>query len=181
MVTVRPAAVPDAAAMGRVHVRAWQAAYRGQMPDDYLDGLRPEDRAAHWEGTLRREDLQGAILVAERAGEVVGFAAVGPSRDPVGAGELYAINLDPAHWGTGAGRALLEAAQAELARAGFDETVLWVLDGNARARRFYEIAGWVADGAERGSEVFGVTVHEVRYRRRATSQASSSASPAGTA
>jgi hypothetical protein len=72
MVTVRPAALPDAPAMGRAHVRAWQAAYRGHMPDDYLDGLRAEDRAAHWEGALRREDLRGAILVAERAGEVIG-------------------------------------------------------------------------------------------------------------
>jgi GNAT superfamily N-acetyltransferase len=180
MVTVRPAAVADAPAMGRVHVRAWQAAYRGHMPDDYLDGLRPEDRAAYWERALGRHDLRGAILVAERAGEVIGFATVGPAQDPEGAGELYAINLDPDHWGTGAGRALLEAAQAELARLGVAETVLWVLTGNARARRFYEIAGWVADGAERTGEVFGVTVPEVRYRRRSTSEAISSATPVGT-
>ncbi|HEX4907667.1 MAG TPA: GNAT family N-acetyltransferase, partial [Actinomycetes bacterium] len=129
---------------------------------------------------LRREDLRGAILVAERAGKVIGFAVVGPSRDPEGAGELYAINLDPAHWGTGAGRALLQAAQAELARLGVDETVLWVLTGNARARRFYEIAGWAADGAERTREVFGVTVREVRYRRRSISEEISSATPVGT-
>jgi RimJ/RimL family protein N-acetyltransferase len=63
---------------------------------------------------------------------------------------------------------------------GFAETVLWVLPANARARRFYEAAGWVADGAERTSEVFGVTVPEVRYRRRSTSAAISSATPAGT-
>jgi GNAT superfamily N-acetyltransferase len=180
MVTVRPATLRDAPAMGRVHVRAWQAAYRGQMPDDYLDGLRPEDRAAYWEGALRRTDLQGALLVAERDREVVGFAVVGPAREPEGAGELYAINLDPDHWGTGAGRALLEAAQAELARGGFDETVLWVLTGNARARRFYEVAGWVADGSSRSDEVFGVTVHEVRYRRRSTSEPISSATAPGT-
>ncbi|HYN18939.1 MAG TPA: GNAT family N-acetyltransferase [Actinomycetes bacterium] len=180
MVTVRPAGIPDAPAMGRVHVRAWQAAYRGQMPDGYLDGLRSEDRAAHWEGALGREDLRGVILVAERAGEIVGFAVVGPSRDPEGAGELYVINVDPDAWGTGAGRALLEAAQAELARLGFAESVLWVLSGNTRARRFYEIAGWVADGSSRTSEVFGVTVDEVRYRRRSTSEAISSATPAGT-
>ena len=180
MVTVRPATVADAPAMGRLHVRAWQAAYRGQMPDDYLDGLRAADRAAHWESTLRREDLRGVLLVAERAGEVIGFAAVGPSRDPEGAGELYVINLDPDHWGTGAGRALLEAAQTELARPGFDEWVLWVLSGNARARRFYEVAGWAADGTERTSEVFGTTVHEVRYRRRSSSADSSSVTPAGT-
>ena len=81
---------------------------------------------------------------------------------------------------TGAGRALLQAAQAELARLGFEETVLWVLPANARARRFYEIAGWVADGTERTAEVLGVTVPEVRYRRRSTSEEISSATPAGT-
>jgi hypothetical protein len=46
VITVRHATVGDAPALGRVHVRAWQAAYRGHKPDDYLDGLRPEERAA---------------------------------------------------------------------------------------------------------------------------------------
>jgi RimJ/RimL family protein N-acetyltransferase len=177
---IRRATAADAPAMGRVHVRAWQAAYRGHMPDDYLDGLRAEDRAAYWERTLRREDLRGTVLVVERDGEVVGFAAVGPSPEPQGAGELFAINLDPDHWGTGSGRLLLQAAQAELARLGFEETVLWVLPANARARRFYETAGWVVDGTERTMEILGVVVPEVRYRRRSTSEESSSATPAGT-
>jgi ribosomal protein S18 acetylase RimI-like enzyme len=180
MVRVRRATAADAPAMGRVHVRAWQATYRGHMPDDYLDGLRPEDRAAFWDGALRRDDRRGTVLVVERDGEVVGFAAVGPSPDPEGAGELFAINVDPAHWGTGAGRVLLEAAQEELARLGFAETVLWVLPANARARRFYERAGWASDGTERTLDVLGVTVPEVRYRRRSSSAESSSATPEGT-
>jgi GNAT superfamily N-acetyltransferase len=164
-VTVRHARVGDAAALGRVHVRAWQAAYRGQLPDDYLDGLRPEDRAAGWERGLRRDRARDPVLVAERDGRVVGFAALRAAEDPEGAGELNAINVDPDHWGTGAGRALLAAAEVELARLGYGEAVLWVLPGNRRARRFYEAAGWVADGAERTAEVFGVVVAEVRYRR----------------
>jgi GNAT superfamily N-acetyltransferase len=180
MVTVRRATAADAPAIGPVHVRAWQAAYRGQMPDGYLDGLRPEDRAAYWNSVLAREDFRGVVLVAEQAGEVVGFAAAGPSRDPEGAGELYAINLDPGHWGTGAGRALLEAVEVELARLGFAESVLWVLPGNARARRFYEAAGWAFDGTERDSEAFAASFAEVRYRRRSTSEEISSATPVGT-
>jgi ribosomal protein S18 acetylase RimI-like enzyme len=180
MVTVRPATTADAPAMGRLHVRAWQAAYRGHMPDAYLDGLSPTGRAAYWDEALRREGRRGVVLVAERAREVVGFAAAGPSPDPEGAGELYSINVDPGAWGTGAGRALLQAAQAELARLGFDEAVLWVLPANARARRFYEAAGWVADGTERSAEVLGVAVPEMRYRRRSTSEEISSATPVGT-
>ena len=85
MVTVRPATVADAPAMGQLVVRAWQAAYRGQLPDDYLNGLRAQDRAVYWDGMLRREDRRGVILVAERDREVVGFAAAGPSPDPQGA------------------------------------------------------------------------------------------------
>jgi ribosomal protein S18 acetylase RimI-like enzyme len=111
MVMVRPATLADAPAMGQVVVRAWQAAYRGQLPEDYLDGLRAEERAAYWDGVLRGEHGPGVILVAERDGEVVGFAAAGPSPDPQGAGELYAINVDPDHWGGGAGRALLGAGR----------------------------------------------------------------------
>jgi ribosomal protein S18 acetylase RimI-like enzyme len=166
VVTVRHARVQDAPAIGRVHVHAWQAAYRGQMPDDYLDGLRPEERAASWARGLRREPDRDAMLVAEDNGHLVGFALVGPAQDPVGAGQLYAINVDPDHWGKGAGRALLAAAQAELVRLGYTEAVLWVLPGNARARRFYELAGWADDAAQRTGEAWGVEFTEMRYRRR---------------
>ena len=155
MVSVRRATVADAPAMGRLHVRAWQAAYRGHMPDEYLDGLRATERAAGWERSLGRERPRGAVLVAEQDGEVVGFAALGPSPDPEGAGELFSINVDPDHWGTGAGRALLEAAQDER-------------------------AGWTCDGTERTVDALGATVPEVRYRRRSSSPDSSSATPEGT-
>jgi ribosomal protein S18 acetylase RimI-like enzyme len=97
---------------------------------------------------------------------VVGFTVVGPAQDPEGAGELYAINVDPDHWGTGVGRTLLAAAQAELTRLGYTEAVLWVLPHNASARRFYEVAAWITDGIQRTSEVLGVVVPEVRYRQR---------------
>jgi len=115
---------------------------------------------------LRRDRDRDPVLVAEPAGLVVGFAVVGPAQDPEGAGELCAITVDPDHWGTGVGSALLAAAQAELARLGYAEAVLWVLPDNARGRRFYEVEGWITDGTQRTSEVRGVVVPEVRYRRR---------------
>jgi hypothetical protein len=58
-VEVRAATAADAPAMGQLVVRAWQAAYRGQMPDDYLNDLRAEERAAYWDSVLRREDRRG--------------------------------------------------------------------------------------------------------------------------
>lgn len=153
----------DALAIGRVHVRAWQSAYRGQMPDEYLDRLSARERARMWSDALARPDDSRAILVVDD-GEVVGFAAVGPASDALSAGELYSINIEPDRWGRGYGRALLARADVELAALGYDEALLWVLPGNERARRFYEASGWVSDGTERVKEVLGVIVSEIRYR-----------------
>jgi ribosomal protein S18 acetylase RimI-like enzyme len=162
-VVVRDANPDDAEAMGEIHVRAWQAAYRGVMPDDYLDGLDAADRARLWrEGIARRPEPPPLVAVAD--GVVVGHAACGPTDDPEGAGELYSINVDPDCWGSGAGRALLTTAEERLA-ADHALAVLWVVPANARARRFYEREGWSVDGAERTAEVLGVTVPEVRYRK----------------
>jgi ribosomal protein S18 acetylase RimI-like enzyme len=164
MPTVRRATMDDALVMGGVHVRAWQSAYRGQMPDEYLDGLSAQERAQMWSDALARPDDSRAILVVHDR-EVVGFAAVGPAADAPSTGELYSINIEPDRWGRGYGRALLARAEVELAALGYDEAVLWVLPGNERARRFYETTGWASDGTERVKEVLGVIVSEIRYRR----------------
>jgi ribosomal protein S18 acetylase RimI-like enzyme len=151
--------------MGGLHVRAWQAAYQGLMPDDYLDGLSAEQRADMWHRALDRPRGHPSVLVGERDGQVLGFAAVGPARDDEQLGEIYAINVDPDAWGEGVGRALLDAAQDELRALGFHTAILWVHPENPRARRFYEAAGWRVDRVERVEDVLGVAVPEIRYRR----------------
>lgn len=164
---IRHAQLGHADWIGAIQVRAWQAAYRGVMPEAYLDELDVDDRAAYW----RRQVL--ALLPGQRLkvivddGVVVGFAAGGPEHDgqDAGIGELYAINLDPRVWGRGLGRALLRDMTAELAELGYREAVLWVVPQNDRARRFYESEEWRDDHLRRDDEVFGVVVPEMRYRR----------------
>jgi hypothetical protein len=53
---------------------------------------------------------------------------------------------------------------ARLRGEGFREAILWVLEDNPRTRRFYERAGWQADGGSQEEEWLGTTVREVRYR-----------------
>lgn len=167
-VTIRTARVGDTAAIGACHVLSWQTAYAGQFPQSFLDGLDPDARAAGWRRYLKADDHdREALTVAEIDGEAVGFASVGPCRDPdrSAAGELYALYLLPEVWGRGVGRTLIAATVETLAGFGFAEATLWVLDTNARARRFYQAAGWAADGASRVEESFAFPIPEVRYRR----------------
>ncbi len=154
----------DAAAIARVHVDSWRVAYRDHLPAELLASLSVEQRQAGWEELLGNPE--SPTLVAELDGEVVGFAGVGPSRDEQGVAELYAIYLDPQRYGTGVGRALMDAALARLRELGYGEATLWVLDGNERAERFYRIAGWRKDeGALKTEDWRGTTIREVRYRR----------------
>ena len=161
---VRAPVPGDADAMGRAHVRAWQAAYRGVMPDEYLDGLRAADRSAMWRRQIEAAGGAGLLVIVDD-GAVLGFAAFGPCRDQPEVGELYAMNLDPDAWGRGLGRELLQAVTSGLADMGFSDAVLWVVPENERARRLYEAAGWEDDGETRADEILGVTVRDMRYRR----------------
>jgi ribosomal protein S18 acetylase RimI-like enzyme len=102
--------------------------------------------------------------VAELDGEVVGFAGVGSCRDEEALGELYTIYLLPSCWGRGIGRALLERAEESLRSSGFTQALLWVMEGNERAERFYRAAGWVRD-ARKVDTLWGVEVPELSYRK----------------
>ena len=160
-------AVPDdAMAVALVHVRAWQAAYRGLMPADQLARLRPEDRAQRYD-FAGRDPAHPRTLVAVEADTILGFAAISPARDAdaAGVGELCALYVEPDCWGRGIGRALAAAARAELCTLGFRDALLWVLTGNDRAEQFYRADGWRRDGSHRTRQVWSVTVDTVRYRR----------------
>lgn len=163
--TVRRGRLEDADVLGVVHVAAWQATYRGLIADDFLDALDPVARADRWRRNLA-DPTTNCLVAIDGAGAVRGFTLFGEATDEPGTGQVYAINLEPSAWGTGLGRELLRAASDELHAMGFAEAVLWVVDGNARARRFYEIAGWAWDGAAQDDPSFGSKpVRELRYRR----------------
>jgi len=150
-----------------VHVRSWQAAYRTLLPDDYLDQLRPEDRAKTYD-FASLDPVKPRTIVAAEEGLIHGFATTAPSREPdlKDHGELCALYVDPEHWGRGIGIALVSAARGRLVSLGFRNAVLWVLAGNVRAEHFYQIDRWAPDGLSRTDSVWGITVDEVRYQRR---------------
>lgn len=166
---IRPAQPEDALAVARVHVRSWQAAYRNILPDDYLDQLRPEDRAAKYDFASGTPLKPRTIVALEAMGtEIQAFATTMPMTGSglSGHGELCALYVDPRHWGKGLGTALLSAARAQMFECGFRQAVLWVLTGNVRAERFYQNDGWAADGIRRKATVWDIEVDEIRYARQ---------------
>ena len=194
MLTIRTGSAADAAAIIAMRSESWPAAYRGLLPEELVSrvaGDRDEERVrwSFFSGaitTLVAEETPGGGPEGEvpggRAGpggaagpgwQAVGYAAFGAERDPAGrpgagpeAGpaELYAIYVVPARWSAGVGRQLLAAVLAQAGGRGYRSISLWVLEGNDRARRFYERAGFSPAGERQAPQWLGGAA-EIRYRR----------------
>jgi len=165
---VRPARVEDAAAIAAVHVASWRQAYRGMLPEAHLDSLSALEKETTTRNLLRTPpSLHYRLLVLDRGGEILGFAATGPASgdSDEATGEIYAIYLRPASWGLGLGRLLMAQAQAALLEDGFREAMLWVLERNIRARKFYDAGAWRETGETRTQWHGGIAIREVRYRQ----------------
>jgi ribosomal protein S18 acetylase RimI-like enzyme len=176
VLTVRIATPEDAADIVRINVDAWRLAYAGIVPADVLSAMRVGDRIERYRHRMRQPSQFESLLVQEGT-TAVGYTSIGPYR--IGQhegvlsrriGEVVAIYVDPPRWGTGAGHALMGAALQRLTERGFATVRLWVLAENARARHFYERAGFLPDGT-RGSYPVGrpdgtvVDLPELRYAR----------------
>jgi len=165
MTEVRAAVPADAGAVARVHVRSWRATYRGLVDQEYLDGLDADVVASRY--TFGRVGLQlPSTLVAVDDSTICGMVTTGLSRDATlpNFGELMAIYVDPEYLRTGVGHALMTAARQRLRRVGVVGALLWVLDGNVAAQRFYERDGWRFDGTRRIATFGESPVEQLRYR-----------------
>lgn len=177
--TIREMTLADCPRVSEIRIRGWQRAYKGLIPQPYLDALSVAEDAARRRERFERGGADVVNLVAVGApprplkhwgkdGEVVGWACHGPYRDGevrTGDVELYAIYVHPDRIGDGIGSALLRQSTERCGAAGYERMLLWVLEGNAPARRFYERAGFTPDGVEEPFDVDGVAVSEVRYVR----------------
>jgi GNAT superfamily N-acetyltransferase len=176
---VREMTAEDIDAVAELRVRAWQSAYEDLLPRPFLDAMSVEEDAARRREMFAKADATVVNLVTESAdGTATGWAALGPNRPggahtsaehrPTECAELYAIYVLPGLVGTGLGRALMDSCLERAAQRGFVRVLLWVIEGNTRARRFYERAGFAPDGREDTYEMDGQGTHIpiVRYQRR---------------
>jgi GNAT superfamily N-acetyltransferase len=144
--TVHEARSADAAAVARIYVDSWNQGFQGLMPARVLTS----ELVARWSSDLAAPH-PCRWWVAEVDGRAVGFAGIGPSREPGDPrlGELDTIAVAPAWWRRGVGCALMRVALDALDADGYAAAVLWTLARYPRGQRFYEHMGWRPDGATR--------------------------------
>jgi GNAT superfamily N-acetyltransferase len=164
-VELREARRGDELRVAELHVRSWQEAYSGLMPAEFLAALDPRDRATRY--TFADEDGPTTVLAVDEDEALSGFVSFGRSRDEdlPDHGEIGALYVDPDRHRGGVGRLLMAEARRRLAVAGYSDAFLWVLDGNDRAREFYEREGWVPDGARREENPYDIVSNVSRFRR----------------
>ena len=157
---VRRARPADAASLARVHVQSWREAYRGIIPQTYLEQLSVTAHERH----VAAEPWWRRLGVRRGMGAARGrnFASAGLARARRDAtGELYLLYVLRACHGRGIGRALFDACHYELARCGHQGLLVWVLADNP-ARRFYQRLGGEPAG-ESLVALAGVKLREVAF------------------
>ncbi len=156
--TIRPATPEDAEVVTLVYIDSWNAGF-GELIEQ-SDRIVTSELVERWRGDLAKS-APHRWWVAEHTGRVVGFVGIGPSRDPVDArlGELDTIAVDPSYWRLGIGQTLASLAFRRLVADGYDEAVVWTVEGYELGIGFYEAMGWKRDGGVRDKG------RQIRFRR----------------
>ncbi|MGA2010042.1 MAG: GNAT family N-acetyltransferase [Solirubrobacteraceae bacterium] len=131
--TIRPATDADSAAVAEIWERGWRDGHHGHVPDELVTVRTPESFR------VRAPARVGDTVVAVVDDAIAGFVMVAGD-------EVEQVYVARAHRGTGVAGMLLSAAEQAVAINGHQRAWLAVVDGNARARRFYERQGWIDDG-----------------------------------
>ena len=163
---VREATQNDVLGMAKVRVDTWRAAYKGIIPDDFLEGLDYQRVADRWRDTFWEDRNPAiAVFVAENEqAEIVGIAICGPeqSQDAFYQSEIYVLYVLPQYQTQGIGRKLVDACIQHLVhKLNLKSLLIWVIAENPY-RRFYESLGGKAV-KEKTQEIGGKLIKEIGY------------------
>lgn len=160
---LKRANVDDAEIISNIHALSWKVAFKGLLPQQYLDELKND----FWVGTFKEWMAKNALtaqLVYEN-NLAVGCISYGKSRDdllPEWA-EIVSIYVLPNYWGKGYGSKLLNTALLEIRQLDYKNAYLWVLEGNLNAKAFYENKGFFYNGDKYPFEIMGKPFVNLRY------------------
>lgn len=161
---IRKATIDDISEISRIYALSWKSAYKGIIPQTYLDELKEDYWVKDFETWLNDNVLTAHVMMEN--GSIIGCVAYGKARDKLffNWGEIASIYLIPEYSGKGYGNKLLESALLVLKQSGFQNIYLWVLKQNQQARNFYEKNKWRCnENDESIFEIAGKQITEMRY------------------
>lgn len=161
----RKARIEDAAILSSIGVLSWQAAYRGIIPDTYLDSLSVEKKEVQVAKSLTIPENHFALAEIDNQG--VGVICFRPyynkDKKEQGSWEIQALYILPQYWRNGIGQSLIKYAIRYMISISVSSYGLWVLFENHRARKFYESMGFCLSDNERAITIGGKELIEVYY------------------
>ena len=159
--TVRNAVRGEANQIAKIHVDSWQVAYRGLMPQSYIDQFTRERRERMWTRVMT-EQLANLIVV-EKQKEIVGFLSYElpnhSSEDKTAI--VTCCYVSPLYFGQGAGSALFDELETRLLSTPVMQISLKALDTNKQGLNFYKKCGFVRSGDEESEVIDDMTLNDV--------------------
>ncbi|HEY9226986.1 MAG TPA: N-acetyltransferase [Gemmatimonadaceae bacterium] len=165
MLKLRTGSLDDVERIAKLQLASWRVTYAAELSRALLENQDVADWADDWRRCMAAGER---VILAEDGDALAGFVACGPARGATTADaewEIYNIHVAPDLHGRGIGGKLLEAAAALGREYGARQLVLWVVETNQTARRFYESKGMRWDGGAQDAPMETEMLHEVRYRR----------------
>ena len=145
-----------------INIKDWKKEYRGILDEDILSSLNRDEKIKKW----RKSYKIGNVIVAEEDGVVLGFCRYDDNvvyeNDNIDS-EIIALYVDCDKLGNGIGRKLVEYAMEDLKNKNKTKMVIWCLEKNQNARKFYEKMGGKLLLDEKYFEKNGKKYKEVGY------------------
>ena len=138
---IRDAKISEASAIASLHAASWTTAYRGLLSDEYLNNDLEGERKKYWLKKMPAITDREFVLVAEEAGELIGFVAVLDKPEAGFDALVDNLHVRPDLKGRGIGGMLLNAVAARLLESNRKSFYLFVLKGNTPAENFYLAKG----------------------------------------
>lgn len=145
-----------------INIKDWKKIYKGIIDDDILNNLDRDKKIKKWKKSYN----SGNVIVAECTEKIVGYCRYdeNATSDNIDIdSEIIALYVDCEKIGNGIGKKLVEYVVKDLKNKNKSKMIIWCLEKNYNARKFYEKMGGKLLTNEKFFEKEGRKYKEVGY------------------
>ena len=165
-INIRKAIAEDAYDLAFCHISSWQSAYKGIVPDEYLEKMLIEkDQLIERYRNNIKDTGYPEYFCVMYDGKIIGFIIINISFDNEkhNIGEIWAVYLIEEFRNMGYGKEMLKFSIEKLKNLESEEIFLWVFEENIKARKFYEKNNFNYNGEKRENSWYGKPLIQLKY------------------